>query len=376
MEVRARYTLIGLFTLGVMLAGFLFVYWLESAGGLGERATYRVRFDAPVAGLLKGSPVLFNGIRVGEVAALRLDADKPRDVVVEIAIDKKAPVRADTVIGIEFQGLAGAPVVALSGGTPSLPLLATLKGEPPVLVAEKNAGQSMTQAAREVLRRIDSLVSDNSEPLKGTISSLQKFTEALARNSDKVDGIVAGLERLTGAKKATPRVLDLMAAQNFASLKRPDAQLIIAEPTALAMFENDKILVRGEGSDPPSVENAQWPDITSKLVQARMVESFENAQMPRVMARVPDTTRADFQLMLDVRRFEIATRPAIRSEVEISAKLLRADGSVADLKVFKASAPAASLEASVASKAINDAFQRVAADIVEWSSATMLKARP
>jgi ABC-type uncharacterized transport system auxiliary subunit len=138
------------------------------------------------------------------------------------------------------------------------------------------------------------------------------------------------------------------------------------------MFENDKILVRGEGSDPPNIENAQWPDITSKLVQARLLESFENALVPRVMARVPDTTRSDFQLALDVRHFEIATRPQTRAEVEIAAKLLRTDGTVADLKVFKASAPASSLEASVASKAISDAFQQVAAAIVEWSCAAML----
>ncbi|ODR96116.1 hypothetical protein AUC69_15180 [Methyloceanibacter superfactus] len=64
METRARYALIGLFMLAIIVASFGFVYWLENKGGFGERETYRVRFESSVSGLLVGSAVLFNGIRV------------------------------------------------------------------------------------------------------------------------------------------------------------------------------------------------------------------------------------------------------------------------------------------------------------------------
>ena len=36
MEIKARYVLIGLFTLASIVAGFAFVYWLETTGGLGQ----------------------------------------------------------------------------------------------------------------------------------------------------------------------------------------------------------------------------------------------------------------------------------------------------------------------------------------------------
>ena len=78
METRARYALIGLFTVAVVLAGFAFVYWIQNAGGLGQRSAYRVRFDGSVSGLLVGSNVLFNGMRVGEVIALELDKKQPQ----------------------------------------------------------------------------------------------------------------------------------------------------------------------------------------------------------------------------------------------------------------------------------------------------------
>ena len=37
METRARYLQVGAFTLAVILAGFVFIYWLNSATGLAQQ---------------------------------------------------------------------------------------------------------------------------------------------------------------------------------------------------------------------------------------------------------------------------------------------------------------------------------------------------
>ena len=71
METRARYALIGVFMLAVILASFAFVYWLENKGGFGKQDIYQVRFQGSVSGLSVGSAVLFNGLRVGEVTGSR-----------------------------------------------------------------------------------------------------------------------------------------------------------------------------------------------------------------------------------------------------------------------------------------------------------------
>ena len=52
MEIKARYVLIGLFTLAVIVAGFAFVYWLETTGGVGKRTNYEIRFHNTVSGPL------------------------------------------------------------------------------------------------------------------------------------------------------------------------------------------------------------------------------------------------------------------------------------------------------------------------------------
>src|SRR5262249_23179602 len=157
METRAPFIVIGAFVLAAIAAVFGFVYWLNNTTGLGRRAMYHVQFEGSVSGLLVGASVLFNGIKVGEITELSLAPDHPRQVNATIAVAEQTPVRGDTKVGLEFQGLTGVPVIALEGGKE------TSSGPVGVLQAEPGAGLSMTQAARDALRRVDTLVGNNAE---------------------------------------------------------------------------------------------------------------------------------------------------------------------------------------------------------------------
>ena len=309
METRAPYALIGLFVTAVIAAAFGFVYWLHNSGGLTERTVYRVHFENTVSGLLKGASVLFNGIRVGEVTNLQLDTNNPNVIAATIAVDAGTPVRADTKVGLDFQGLTGVPVVTLQGGSAPLNTAARASSEPFVLTADPSAGQSMTNAARDTLRRLDTVLTDNAEPLRNTMANLNTFTGALARNSDKLDGIVAGLERLAGGGKPTaPQVYDLTAPTQFREIaSAPRGQLTVAEPTALIVFETRKILVRPIPSEDPTFANAEWSDNVPRLLQAKIIQSFENAGLSQAVARPTEGIAADKQLTIDIRKFQIST---------------------------------------------------------------------
>src|ERR1051326_9576697 len=111
METRANYVLIGAFTLAVVAAAFGFVYWFSNLGDHGVRDTYRVVFDGTVSGLRTGSTVLFNGMRAGEVTELKLNPTNARQVVATIAVEPKTPIRADTTVSLDFQGLTGSASV-------------------------------------------------------------------------------------------------------------------------------------------------------------------------------------------------------------------------------------------------------------------------
>jgi phospholipid/cholesterol/gamma-HCH transport system substrate-binding protein len=190
MEDRAKFVLIGLFTFAVIAGAFGFVYWLHSNAGSKESATYRVIFDGSVTGLRVGAPVLFNGIRVGDVTSLQLTKD-PAEVAALLSVEKATPVRQDTRVTLEFSGLTGIASVSLKGVLATSPPLQAKDGELPTLKAESNAGQDLSSAVRETLGRADAVIAANQESLHKAIKNIEVFTDALARNSGKIDSIVA-----------------------------------------------------------------------------------------------------------------------------------------------------------------------------------------
>ncbi|MFL5317249.1 MAG: MlaD family protein, partial [Microvirga sp.] len=144
METRANYALIGLFTLGVIAAGFLFVYWFSGGESGARRQPVRVVFNGSVSGLSKGSVVGFNGLRVGEVTDLRLLPEDPRRVVATIEVDRATPIRTDTRARLEFQGLTGVAQIALVGGEPGSPPLQPGPGQPlPTIFADRSDFQDL-----------------------------------------------------------------------------------------------------------------------------------------------------------------------------------------------------------------------------------------
>jgi phospholipid/cholesterol/gamma-HCH transport system substrate-binding protein len=366
METRAPFAVVGAFVLAAIVAVFGFVYWLHNSGGLGPRANYQVQFEGSVPGLLVGAGVLFNGIRVGEVTVLGLAPDNPRRVNATISVAATTPVRSDTKVGLEFQGLTGVPVIALEGGT----LLANT-GAVPTLIAETGAGQSMTQAARDALRKVDSVLTENSEPLKKTIANLQTFTDGLARNTGKLDSIIAGLEKLTGGGTPAPKITyDLRAPQNLGPAgKTLTGQLAIPEPTAVAMLSTQRMLFSPAG-DYPGFAEFLWADSIPKLLQARLIESFENYDIAHAPLHASDAGQADYQLLIDIRRFRIAVDAGPAAEIGLSARIVDKGGKVVASRLFEESQKFGKLEPAEAVAAFGDAFGRIARDLIAWTVQT------
>ena len=367
METKARYVLVGLFTLCVIAGVFVFIYWLENTAGPGERAVYRIRFEGTVSGLRVGSAVLFNGVRVGEVTGLALDPDDPARIAATIAVQRATPVRADTRVDIDVQGLMGTPSILLQGGTPAAERLDSAG----VLSAQPGAGADTMQTARSALRRIDNLLAANADPLHTTLANFETFSNALARNSDRIDGILTGVERMTGAGAPArpPTIVSLTAPQAFPALKKPGrGQLVVLEPTALLMFDTRKILIWPSQPQAASFDGTQWSGSLPKLLQSKIVESFENAKPLGAVARPTEGLSADYQLMIDIRAFQISPSPRPEAQVEFSAKILSHGGKIVGARIFRDTAPLDTVDASAAAAALDQAFGKAVLDLVVWAS--------
>jgi phospholipid/cholesterol/gamma-HCH transport system substrate-binding protein len=368
MEIRARYVLVGLFTLAVIAGGFAFVYWLQTVGGVGKRASYDIHFSNTVSGLLRGSPVLFNGIRVGEVTGLRLVPDNPRAVDTTIAIDEHTPVRSDTLVSLEFQGLTGVAVVTLTGGSENAPApTVPLQGGRPVLTASEAAGESMSESARRVLARLDKILADNTADVRNIMSNVSTFSEALGRNSSKVDGIVAGLERMTAGGKGSGVFYSLNAVPAPANPAPLGKQVAVADPSALMAYDSEKVLSQGQAGQVEPINGLKWADTVPKLMQAKIVQSFENAGALGEVNRPIEGSMPDFQLLTEIRRFQVVQGPQPVAEAEISAKLVGNDGHIVGARVFSAKEPVQSKEDAEAARALSTAFSGIVSNLIGWT---------
>ena len=166
-------------------AVFGFVYWPTTPAWSARDLSRRVRGPVPV---LVGAAVLFNGIRVGEVSELGLAPANRAASMRPSPVAATTPVRADTKVGLEFQGLTGVPMPRKAVCGRQL-----RRGADTCCGTWGRTGDY--EAARDALRKVDWALYENSGA-EGHHRQLQDFLGRPARG--KLDGIVAGLERMTG----------------------------------------------------------------------------------------------------------------------------------------------------------------------------------
>src|ERR1700710_3287154 len=119
MKRRPSNLLIGSLTLALVVGTFGAMLGYQKLAGIKQRMPFRVVFEGSASGLRKGGSVNFAGIRVGEGVSLKLD--NPRRVVALTMIDSNTPVRKDTQVGLEFQGLTGIAAISFTGGSDGAP---------------------------------------------------------------------------------------------------------------------------------------------------------------------------------------------------------------------------------------------------------------
>jgi phospholipid/cholesterol/gamma-HCH transport system substrate-binding protein len=209
LETRANFVLIGAFTLAVIAAAFGFVMWFQSLHTTKARTPLRIIFEGPATGLRNGGSVNFNGIRVGEVVSVKLD--NPRRVVALAMVSNDAPIRKDTLVGLEFQGLTGVAAISLKGGEEAAPGVPLDEDGIPVLTADPNALQDVTEAIRGTLQNINRVVADNQEAVKNSLHNLEAFTASLARNSEKIDGMMLKVDGVMSKADSLMLGLDTLA---------------------------------------------------------------------------------------------------------------------------------------------------------------------
>jgi phospholipid/cholesterol/gamma-HCH transport system substrate-binding protein len=371
METRARYIVVGLFTLFVAFVGIGFIFWLHGGASFTKRSELRVKFQGPTAGVQTGSIVSFNGLKVGEVTDLRFDQTNPHAVDAILSIDSGTPLSSETKVSIESDGLMGASYVSLTGNESGKPLVAA-KGQSYVELSAP-AGSSLAQDARSALSSINNLVGQNSEPLHDAIENINTFSAALARNSNRIDGILVGVERMTGGGAATSapiRTFDLDAPKLAADFEPTiKDQLVVADPSSLVSLDTQRLLSRTSDGQ-IVIQSSQWSDTIPKLVQKKVLETLERAEYS--FASPPtDGLTPDYQLLLDIQSFQVNETSPRKAVVQFNARLQSRDGKIIGSHFVEGFDPAESEDGPEAAKAMDGAFAAAMTNLLPWYQRTI-----
>lgn len=243
METRANYIMVGFFVLLLAFGSLGFVLWLAKFQFDQEFARYDIVFESTVTGLREGSAVRYRGVRVGEVISVDLDPDRPTAIRTTIEIQKRTPVRADSVATLELEGLTGGRYVQLSGGSPSA---APLEPPPGRKLAEIPPGSSsfeqVLEDAPEVLENVNmlllraqALLSDNNlRNIEQLIGNLTEVTAAFAENRGNVEKLIADASITMENLRDATGSLETMAG----SLETNVQQLTDRADSTLGAFES------------------------------------------------------------------------------------------------------------------------------------------
>jgi phospholipid/cholesterol/gamma-HCH transport system substrate-binding protein len=189
---RASNLMIGTLALAVIAGSFGAFIAYQKLAGRNQQIPFRVIFEGSASGLRKGGSVNFAGVRVGQVVSLKLD--NPRRVVALAMIDGNTPVRRDTQVGLEFQGLTGIAAIAFTGGTLDAPPVPLGADGIPELIADPEGLLDVQEKIRVALRNVDKVIADNEVAVKDTLRNFEAFTASLSGDGEKITSIISAAE--------------------------------------------------------------------------------------------------------------------------------------------------------------------------------------
>ncbi len=192
-----NYALVGTFVLALGALLILGVLWLASGGAWQKKyELYLAVEDESVAGLNLNAPVKYNGVDVGKVRAITLDALNPQRVNLLFAIEEGTPIKQDTVAILKTQGLTGIAYVELSGGATASPALLAIAPNPyPVIRTKPSLSARLENVLTSVLAKLDStsnsinaiLSEENRAAFKSALADIATVAHTMAARKDTID---------------------------------------------------------------------------------------------------------------------------------------------------------------------------------------------
>jgi cholesterol transport system auxiliary component len=172
---------------------------------------------------------------------------------------------------------------------------------------------------------------------------------------------------------APPKLYQLTPAMDFPpGGAHASWQLLVDVPAAVAALDSERIALSRSPTTLDYFADAAWTDRAPLMVQALVIQSFENSGRIGAVARESLALRADYVLQPELRHFEADYGAAAvpSAHVQIAVKLVKMpDRTIVARQSFDATANAAENQIPAIVDAFNAAFHQVMRQMVDWTLA-------
>lgn len=289
MENKSHALAAGSFVLVLMALLVALTLWLTRDRH--DYDLYELSTSDAISGLQTQATVRYKGVAVGKVTDITFDESKHGNVLIRIAVDRRAPVTpTGTFAMLGYQGVTGMAHVHLDDspeptpesaagptGIPRLPM----KSSPLSMLADQ--GMTIVAKVDEATQRINKLLGDTNQ---------ERFTELLG-NMNSAAGQISELTRTmhqTLQKQVTPAMQELpLMAQDARKAMQALEQ---AGQSASALMQDMQQIAN----------KVQAPDGTLQQIQlgtqsmARAIERFDRGTLPGFDQAASDVSSAARQL--------------------------------------------------------------------------------
>lgn len=187
-------------------------------------------------------------------------------------------------------------------------------------------------------------------------------------------GACAGLGTINEAARPT-ELYALTPKSTFdPNLPRLKQQLVVEPPTATAAVDTDRIAVQPSPLQVQYLRRSRWVDRAPLIVQALLIESFENSGKVGAVGRSASGLRADYNIVTDLREFQaVVTDPDDRSsplqiQVRLNVKIVdEVEDRIIASSSFTENVISASDDVDDIAIAFDEALGDTMRDAVEWS---------
>ncbi len=192
---------------------------------------------------------------------------------------------------------------------------------------------------------------------------------ALVKTRTTIAALLLALSVSACASSKKLDTFDLSSASpDVSSPKKQGRQILIAAPSALKALDGENIVVRSGPNSISFLKGAQWADRLPNIVQSRLVQAFESTGRLGGVGRPGEGLAIDYQVISDIRTFNINVSGGQTAIVEIAIKILNdKNGTVRSSRVFRATSPVSGEGNASYIAALDRAFDSTASDIVTWT---------